>query len=60
VIADRLKEAPEDVQDTFARGRAALQGLEVNDGKLSNLDEDGVEALREMLLLRQELGWDDE
>jgi len=55
-LADRLKEAPEEVKDVFARGRAALSATEVT----GEWTEEQRVAIEEMVMLRIELGWEDD
>lgn len=59
-VADRLLDADPEIQEVFARGRAAVAGLDVNGGKVSDLDDDSLDSIAEMLLLRERLGWSDE
>jgi hypothetical protein len=51
-LAQRLRDAEPEVQDTFAAARAAIdQG---------DFEGDGLAAVKEMLIMRDELGWEDE
>lgn len=49
----RLKEAPADVRDVFATARAALDGEKVT----GEFTPDGAAAVKEMIELRERLGW---